>query len=194
MTENEVGTRLRLVVWSLLAVVLAVPGVAHALLGAGVGASPVTLAQPGQRGHAYALPGLYVVNTGTVRSLYHVRVERLSAGGASTLPAGWVTIERNNFPLAAHGSTLVPIRITIPAKAATGNYLSDLVASTSSSRRGGGTALGAAAATKLQLSIKSDGSSLPWKTIGIIAAGLLVLLGAGWVVRRSGVRLRVEHA
>jgi hypothetical protein len=191
----------------LLPVLTARPGHAHASrsptatrrsaggsLGAGVGASPIALPKPAEPGHAYALPSLYVVNTGTLRSLYHVRVERLSPGSASVLPAGWVTIERNDFQLAGHQSAIVPIRITIPAKAKAGDYLSDLVASTTSPSRGGGTALGAAAATKLQLSIKSDTSPLPWKTITLILAGLLGLLGGSWIVVRSGIRLRLEHA
>jgi len=105
---------------------LALPALAAASLGAGVGAAPIGLGQSARAGRAYTLPGLYVVNTGTLRSLYHVRVQRLSPGSATTLPAGWVSIERNDFPLAAHQSTIVPLKITIPAKATAGRLHHEL--------------------------------------------------------------------
>ena len=172
---------------------LALPALAAASLGAGVGAAPIGLGQSARAGRAYTLPGLYVVNTGTLRSLYHVRVQRLSPGSATTLPAGWVSIERNDFPLAAHQSTIVPLKITIPAKATAGNYLSDVVASTTSSPHARGTSLGAAAATKLQVSIAGDGSTFPWKTIVWIGGALLVVAGATWTIRRSGLWVRLVH-
>jgi hypothetical protein len=169
------------------------PGFATASIGTGVGASPIVLAHAGHPGHAYSLPGVYVVNTGTVPSIYHVRVERLSPGKESTLPAGWVTIGRNDFRLGAHQATVVPLKLRLPAKASAGSYLSDVVASAMSSRHLGGTALGAAAATKLQLTI-AGGAGLPWTRIGSIAAAVVLLAAAAWAVRRSGVRLRLEHS
>jgi len=181
-------------VWALVAsLVFALPAAAFASLGTGVGASPIMLAQPALPGHAYRLPGLYVLNTGTVPSRYQVRVERLSPGGQKTLPADWVTLSQNHFLLRPRHSATVPFTITVPTNAVAGAYLSDLVASTTSARHPGGTAIGAAAATKLGMTVGSPPSSIPWATI--VLAVLAALAGGGTLygVRRSGLRLRLER-
>jgi hypothetical protein len=172
---------------------LALPVAAGASLGTGVGASPIMLAQMAMPGHAYRLPGLYVLNTGTQASRYHIRVERLSPGTARTLPATWVALAQNDFLLRPNRSATVPFTIRIPGNAPSGAYLSDLVASTSSPRRAGGTALGAAAATKLGLEVGSAPGSIPWGSIGVVALVALVVTGGGYLVRRSGVRLKLER-
>jgi hypothetical protein len=169
------------------------PASAEASIGAGVGASPIALAQPGHAGGTYSLPGLYVVNTGTVTTGYVVRVHRLSPGHQKVLPAAWVTIERNNFTLRPHRSMVVPLRLRLPAGATPGSYLSNLVASTAVPHHHGGTTLGAAAATKLELAIAGQGSSTPWLRIGLAVAALMVAAAIAAAVRRSGIRLRVER-
>lgn len=172
---------------------LSLPAAAGASLGTGVGASPITLARPAMPGHAYELPGLYVLNTGTERSRYHVRVERLSQGKERTLPAGWVVLARNDFLLGPGRSATIPFTIMIPQNARSGAYLSDLVASTSSPRRAGGTALGAAAATKVGLNVGNAPESVPWGTIGLAILALLAVLGGSYGVHRSGLRLKLER-
>jgi hypothetical protein len=172
---------------------LTLPAAAGASLGTGVGASPIMLAHTAMPGHTYPLPGLYVLNTGTQTSRYHVRLERLSPGEARTLPAAWVTLQRNDFVLRPNHSATVPVAIRIPGNAQPGAYLSDLVASTSSPRRAGGTALGAAAATKLGLNVGSAPGLIPWKTVGPALLALLALAAGGHVIRRSGLRLKLER-
>jgi hypothetical protein len=154
---------------------------------------PIVLAQTALPGHAYKLPGLYVLNTGTVASRYHIRVERLSPGRARILPAQWVTFERNDFLLRPHHSATVPFTITISGSATPGRYLSDLVASTSSSPRGRGTAIGAAAAAKVGLTVGDASPSVPWGTIGMIVLVLVVFVSATYGLRRSGLRVRLER-
>jgi len=175
---------------ALIGTALLLPVSAIASIGAGVGASPIVLAQPGHPGGAYSLPGLYVINTGTVTTTYVVRVQRLSRGNEKRLPAAWVTIERNDFKLRPHGATVVPLRLTIPGGAVPGSYLSDLVASTAVPHQHG-TTLGAAAATKLELTIASDASSIPWRSIGLIVGAVAAAAGLATTVRRSGIRLRL---
>ena len=185
--------RIRTVIWLTAAAALALPGSAGASLGTGVGASPIALAHIAMPGHAYRLPGLYVVNTGTQRSRYHVRVQRLSAGEERTLPGGWVTLERNDFVLAPGRAAVVPFTIRIPDNASAGAYLSDLIASTSSPRRAGGTTLGAAAATKLGLDVGNAPGSIPWGTIGLVLAAAVVFVTGGYGIRRSGLHVRLER-
>lgn len=194
MTEGR-DTHLRWGAWLLLLVALLLPlaPAARASLGTGVGASPIMLAQPARAGHSYTLPGLYVLNTGTVASRYHIRVQRLSSGGRLTLPVSWVRLWRNDFMLAPGHSATVPFTITIPKSAASGAYLSDLVASTVIPRRPGGTSLGAAAATKFGLSVGDVPGSIPWRTIGLAVLGATAVLAAGYGIRRSGIRVRLDH-
>jgi hypothetical protein len=173
---------------------LALAPAATASLGTGVTASPVALARPAAPGRAYTLPSLYVVNTGTVRSRYHVRVQRLSPGGERTLPANWVTLHLNDFVLAPHKSATVPGWDGLAADAAAGPYVSNLVASTTTTRRAGGTALGAAAATKLELTVSDPASGPPWAAIGAGTAGGVLLVGLLRGVQRSRLRIRIERA
>jgi hypothetical protein len=177
----------------LACVPLALPAVAGASLGTGVGASPIMLAHTAIPGHAYTLPGVYVLNTGTVSSRYHLRVQRLSPGAARTLPTGWVTLQRNDFLLRPHRAAIIPFTVNIPRSASSGRYLSDVVASTSSARRGGGTALGAAAATLLGLTVGGSSPAIPWRTIVLALIAGLLAGTAAYGVRRSGLAVRVER-
>jgi hypothetical protein len=172
---------------------LALPTSAGGSVGTGVGASPILLAQRALPGHAYKLPGLYVLNTGTVASRYHVRLERLSSGHQKTLPAAWVRFARNDFLLRPHHSATIAFTIHLPGNAPAGPYLSDLVASTTSARHPGATAVGAAAATNLGLTVGQAPGTIPWRTIGLALAALIATSAAVYAVRRSGVRLRLER-
>jgi hypothetical protein len=173
--------------------VLALPAAAAASVGTGVGASPIILAQRALPGHAYRLPGLYVLNTGTVASRYHVRVQRLTPGGQNTLPGRWVTLAQNDFLLRPRHSTMVAFTIRVPNHALAGPYLSDLVASTVSARHPGSTAVGAAAATKLGLTVSQTPGSIPWGTIGLAALAGLLVATAMYGIRWSGLHVRFER-
>jgi hypothetical protein len=194
MIERTLAVTPRARAGAILALVLlALPPIASASVGTGVGASPIVLPQRALPGHAYKLPGLYVLNTGTVASRYQVRVERLTPGGQKTLPAGWVTLAQNDFLLLPRHSATVAFTIRVPNSAAAGAYLSDLVASTTSARRPGATAVGAAAATKLGMTVGQAPGSIPWRTIALVLAAVLATGLAAYGIRRSGVRLRLER-
>ena len=181
-----------------LALALA-PAAAGADIGTGVGASPITLDRPAVAGQAYTLPSLYVVNTGSEASYYAVRVERLSKGSASPVPSGWIAFGKNDFPLAPKAFTQVPLRLAVPANAAIGSYLTNLVVTTVAPGQKGGVALGAGAAATLTFSVAApSGPHLgipwpwPWWVYGLLA--LLGLAGAASVVPRwFGIRFQVER-
>src|SRR2546423_13412021 len=108
--------------------VMAPPIEAEASLGTGVGASPITLADPVRPGQNYQLPSLYVVNTGTEASDYGVHVARLSQGTQRDVPASWVHIGKPRFHLEPNQSTTVPLNLALPDNAPPGDYLTNLVA------------------------------------------------------------------
>ncbi len=58
---------------------LACPG-AGASIGAGVGAAPLIVRGDAHPGDSYRAPDLYVVNTGSKRSAYTIRVKRMVPG------------------------------------------------------------------------------------------------------------------
>ncbi len=74
----------------LLAIALAVPAISAALVsgaaavqasvGVGVQAGPVLLTGAAHPGGSYALPPVYVVNTGTQPEVISIRIDRLSRG------------------------------------------------------------------------------------------------------------------
>jgi len=168
---------------------------ADASLGTGVGANPLVLSQPAQPGRSYALPALYVVNTGTQRSDYAVRVLRLQRGSQHDVPSAWVHVARPVVGLDAGKSTSVPLTLSVPSGAAPGAYMSDVVAGTVTAGHTGAE-LGAQAATQLLFTVDTASSGLAWPVplwgnlaaLAAIALGVLALLA-----RRSGVRLHIER-
>lgn len=166
-------------------------------VGAGVGASPIRLSSPAHPGNAYRLPALYVVNTGTVASRYHISVERLKPGPALTAPTIWIEIGRNDFTLAPGRSINVPLTLTVPVDAATGNYASDLVAGTEAPAQSGKAATASArAATELLFTVAPGDPllivALSWWTYALAGAAVLIVL-AFWAQRRYGFTVSVER-
>ena len=175
------------------------PVAVSADVGTGVGASPISLDRPAVAGQTYTLPSLYVVNTGSEASYYAVRVERLSKAAARLVPSSWITFGKNDFPLAPKAATQVPLRLAVPANAATGSYMTNLVVTTVASNQKAGVALGAGAAATLTFAVAAPtGLNLgipwpwPWWVYGL---GALLLLGAAvaLVPRWFGVRVQVER-
>ncbi len=174
--------------------VLGLPSVAGATLGAGVGASPLVVATPVHPGGTYpVIPDLLVVNTGTDAAHYVLKVERLSKGTAATVPAGWISFAANDFALAPKAQRSVVVRVSVPGSAEPGRYTSDVVATGVIPHGKGQAAAGAAAATTLSFTVTgSTAGPFPW-TVVVVIVGILVVVGLVVLIRRSGVRLRVER-
>jgi hypothetical protein len=172
------------------------PVMALASVGAGVGASPIVLTSVARPGHTYRLPSLYVINTGTVASVYRVRVDRLTPGPELAVPPDWIHFDLNDFLLEPRQTASVPITLNVPANAAPGSYVSDLVAGTVPERAPGSTtAVGAQAATKLMFHVGS-GASFPWPgPWWAYGLAVLVVLSAAavFIQRRLGLRFNVER-
>jgi hypothetical protein len=176
--------------------VLAAPLRAGASVGTGVGADPIVLAETAHAGQSYTLPALYLVNTGTETSQYAVRVLRLDQGKQRNVPASWIVVPTRPISLAPKAATNVPLTLDVPADAAAGDYMTDVVAGTVAAAGGSaGASVGTQAATQLHFSVGAGNGWLPWPPpdwalVVLLAAAVVVL---GRLAVRSGLRIHVER-
>jgi hypothetical protein len=179
------------------AAIVSLATAAQASVGVGVQAGPVLLTGAAHPGGSYALPPVYVVNTGTQPEVVSVRIDRLSHGSGRAVPPSWVQAGPS-VRLTAHQAARISLQLVIPAGARTGAYLSDVVAAGSGTISAGNANLGVAAATKLEFRVAPGpaGAGL-WPAVpGWLiwaAGGLLLVVAAVAVGRRSGIRIRIER-
>ena len=177
-----------------LAAWLGLAGQARASIGVGVQANPVSLNGVAHPGASYALPSLYIVNTGTQPESMSVRIAR-STGPGRAIPGPWIHIGGLGGQLAPKQSARIALELVTPADAKPGNYVSDIMVTGSAAPAAAGVNVGAAAATKLEFTITpgpAAGSWLPAWTWWVVG-GLVVLAAATFGWRRSGLRIRVER-
>ena len=173
---------------------LFLPG-AQASVGVGVQAAPVRLAGPARAGGSYALPPVYVLDTGTQDETISVRVERPHGEPARGIPSSWIRDTVPGLRLSAHQSARVPLELDVPRGATPGRYGSDIVVSGSAVRSVGKANIGVAAATVVEFSVAPGAPPAPflpvwaWWLLGsLMVLGLIV---AG--VHRSGLRIDIER-
>jgi hypothetical protein len=170
---------------------------AGASVGVGVQAGPVLLSSAAHPGGSYALPPVYVVNTGTQAELVSIRIDRLSAGSGRPVPPSWIHAGPS-VRLTAHQAARISLQLVVPAGAKTGAYLSDVVAAGSGRISEGNANLGVAAATKLEFRVAPGAAPAGlWPAVpGWLewaAGGLLLFAIAFLGLRKSGWRIRIEH-
>ncbi|HXL90841.1 MAG TPA: hypothetical protein VN969_17980 [Streptosporangiaceae bacterium] len=187
-----IRTGLALTVGLPAALGLAVP--AYASIGVGIQSNPVRLGGVAHPGSTYALPSLYVINTGTQAESVSVRVERLSTGSGPGLsvPGSWIQISGQGTQLAPDQSALISLELHTPGNAQPGSYATDLVATGSIAGTSGDVNFGAAAATGLEFSVTpGPGSAVAaWRWWLFVA--LIVLAAIVVIVRRTGLRIHFE--
>ena len=178
---------------------VAVPQAAQASIGVGIQAGAVRLSGVAHPGESVALPGVSVVNSGTHPESIRLSVQRLSKGSGRAVPASWIQFGSPVVQLAPKHAMRVPVELVVPAGAKPGAYLSDIVATGSNAKQAsaGHASLGAAAATLLVFRVapgtapgfwSSVFTQTLWALLILIALAAVVL-----VVRRSGIRVRVER-
>jgi hypothetical protein len=177
---------------------LAAPVAASASVGVGVQAGPVRLAGAAHPGGTYALPAVYVVNTGTQAETVAIRIERISPGTGRTVPSAWITVSALPTALGHGQSARIPLNLVVPAGARPGQYFSDVVVTGSAALTAGGAHLGVAAATDLEFRVAPGAVSQGWFMVPswVLAAVVAIVLLAVAVVlvTRSGIRIRIERA
>ncbi len=180
-----------------LLVLSAFPPASEASVGVGVQAGPVRLSSPAHPGGSYALPPVYVVNTGTQDESVKIRVERLSHGPGRIVPPAWIRVTGPAVQLGPHQAARIPLELVVPAGGRPGQYLSDVVAVGSAAISAGAANLGVAAATKLEFDLRpglaaGPSSFVPAATFWTLA-GILLLALAVLGFRKSGIRIRIER-
>jgi hypothetical protein len=180
-----------------LLMLAAAPVAAFASVGVGVQAGPVRLAGAAHPGGTYALPPVYVVNTGTEAESVAIRIERISRGSGRTVPPAWIRVTALSSPLGHGQSARVPLDLVVPVHARPGQYFSDVVVSGSAALTVGGANLGVAAATDLEFRVAPGAVAQPWFSVPgwVLAAmaGIVVLAAAVVLASRSGIRIRIER-
>ena len=178
---------------------VAVPQAAQASIGVGIQAGAVRLSGVAHPGQSVALPGVSVVNSGTHPESIRLSVQRISKGPGRTVPASWIQFGAPVVRLAPKHATRVSLTLVVPAGAKPGAYLSDVVATGTSAEQAsaGHASLGAAAATLLVFRVAPGSAPGFWSSVftqTLWALLILIALAAVvLVVRRSGVRVRVER-
>jgi hypothetical protein len=171
--------------------------VAEASIGIGIQAGPVRLTSNAHPGGRYTLPAVYVVNTGSEDESVTLKIQRISPGHGTTVPASWIHVSAAPVHLGQKQSARIPLELDVPANAKPGQYFSDVVAHGSGSIAAGHANLAVAAATGLDITIAAGAAPAPafslpswlWPALGglvVVAAGIL------WIAS-SGVRIRVER-
>ena len=188
-----------------LAILLAVPIVlaifsapaAEASIGVGVQMDPVRLGTIAHPGESYALPAVFIVNTGTQAESISIRVERLSRGSGQVVPPSWIHGTGAGPMLQAQKSARISLQLVVPSGAKPGGYLSDVVAAGAAAVAPGKVNFAVAAATKLEFSVGSAPapglfSFLPGWTRWSLATLILLAITIA-VLRESGLRIRVDR-
>jgi len=178
---------------------LAVPQAAQASIGVGIQAGAVQLSGAAHPGESVALPGVSVVNSGTHPESIRLSVQRVSKGPGRVVPASWIQFGSPVVQLEPKHAVRVPVELVVPAGAKPGAYMSDIVATGASAEQAsaGHASLGAAAATLLKFRVTPGTAPGFWSSVftqTLWALFILIALAAMvLVVRRSGVRVRVER-
>ncbi len=176
-----------------IALILLSASAAYANIGAAIQAEPVQLTHAVAAGHTYRLSDAYAKNPGSQAARFQIRIQKLSPGSGRDVLASWIHPGREDLVLGPRKAVYVPLTLKVPAGAQSGGYLSDVVAVAGPLGQIHGTALGAAAATKLAFDVGGPGFAIPgWVTRTLLALGVVALLAMG--IKRSPIRVRLEHA
>jgi hypothetical protein len=179
-------------------VLMAGPTAAYASVGVGVQAGPVQLAGAAHPGGTYALPPVYVVNTGTEPESVAIRIERISRGTGRTVPRAWIGVSGLPSSLDHGQSARIPLSLAVPASAPPGRYFSDVVVLGSAALTAGSAHLGVAAATELKFDVVPGVVTHVWFAVPpwvlLVVAILIALALAVAAMTRAGISLRIERA
>ena len=181
---------------------LLAPGTALAQAGVGVNVGNIQIDETLAPGGIYTLPSIGVINTGHDPAEYGLRITYRSEQEELQPPEDWFSFNPSQFRLEADQSQVVEVKLKLPLTAKPGDYFAFIEAFPVTTEGGGGVAIGIAAATKLNFTVKPSNvfsasflwffhrfrDASPWSWTGVGIFGALVL---GFVVYRY-VPLRIQ--
>lgn len=153
-----------------IVIFLLLPFLVIAKIGVGLGTGKIELKEPIKAGGIYDLPPLGIFNTGTESANYGVGVAYHADYPQMRPPTEWFSFHPPLIFLEPGKSQSVGVKLTIPVKAAPGEYFAFLEAYPVIKKEAGITGVGAAAANKLYFSVAP--SNL-WQAIIFRVASLL---------------------
>ena len=184
--------KLPVLITCLLVLLLLVSPV-HSRVGVGIGTSSIDVEEILRPGSSYNLPSLTVFNTGDEHSRYTVSVEYSEDAEEKRPPAEWFYFHPRDFYLEPNQQQVVEVRVELPITGVEmGDYFAFLQAQPDHRADGGTTAVGVAAATRLNFTVGAanifqatfnrltalHNTYHPWST-----AGIGVIIGATIIYR-----------
>ena len=181
---------------------LLAPGTALGQAGVGVNVGKIQLDETIAPGGSYTLPSIGVINTGHDPADYSLRITYRTRQEELEHPEDWFSFNPIRFRLEANQSQNVQIKLELPVTAEPGDYFAFIEAYPVTSGGGGGVAIGIAAATKLNFTVKPSNvfsasflwffhrfrDASPWSWAGVGIFGGLVL---GFIVYKF-VPIRIQ--
>lgn len=167
----------------------------HAKIGVGVGTGKIVVDEILRPGVVYQLPGISVINTGTVASNYKVTTEYLEDQEEKWPDRSWFAYDPASFFLEPGEVQHVRITLNIPVRTEPGDYFAFLSAQPDVTAESGETIIGVAAASKLYFTIEPANmfeaiyfriksvwiNNQPWTNI---LAGAVVIFAGISILRR----------
>jgi len=194
--------RIACVVLSVVALLFAAgPAPARADKGVALDVGSVKIDQKLSRGGSYSLPPIGVRNPGNETTSYEMGIDFVEDQQGRRPKESWFSFEPERFTLEPGKTTRVRIELDIPPGARPDDYEALVVASIVT--EGEGTALGGAAAARLNFTVKESNifeawllrirywfsDNAPWSYVVPAAAAALIVL---WFARKR-FSLRIER-
>ena len=178
-----------------LTVAFAFVPVARADKGVALDVGTVKVEKKLSRGGSYTLPPIGVRNPGDETTTYKMGIDFIEDQDGRRPKASWFSFNPQEFTLEPGATTRVRIELDIPPGARPDDYEALVVATIVSESDGEGTALGGAAAARLNFTVKPSNffeawllriqnwfqDNAPWS---YIVPAVFVLLVALWFARR----------
>ena len=167
----------------------------NANLGVGVGTGQIVVDEVLRPGIVYQLPGITVINTGSIASNYGVTTEFRENQPEKKFDRSWISYDPSSFYLEPGDVQHVRITLNIPVRTEPGDYFAFLSAHPDKVSDSGVTTVGVAAASKLYFTIEPantlEGIYFRIKSIWInnqpwtnILAGAVVIFALISILRR----------
>jgi len=141
------------VIFFLLALFIAIPSLALATIGVGVGSGNITVDEPMKPGTIYQVPSITVINTGDEATNYEPDITFHAQQKEMWPDKEWFQFSPKRFYLEPGETQVVEIRLNLPVKAKPGDYFAFVEAHPVVEAESGVTRVNVAAAAKFNFTL-----------------------------------------